>query len=438
MLTPLPTAVPRLLDVVLDCRRYPDGDMAYAASLLDSLDASELAQLRRTTTLSHVARAPAFRCVSCNGPLLVRTDSVRSCRELGGRRARFYHARNSRAVGCLINTEEGMTPDAINARQFEGRQEGVRHEALKKGLVDALYRDVEVISVAAEQPVIADRRFRRPDVLAMLASGDRIAFEVQLASPQMATIVGRAQFYADARVALLWVMDKTQLDASLPLQGFQDVYWPQGGAVFAIDDEALAESKCAGALRLHQVTVTQIDNRLEWSSELVGLDAVRTFLGLDVPDRHPSIAVDPLARVMLDALARGDSRAAGAAFTLLVQSCGADLSWHDAQQDGFDRIVPVLVTLLTGRKAAPSGYANDAAAAILNSALEAPSLRDWSRVVAVVGNSTVEAAGRMARRSTWSKVSRNLRVIGRAPQRADALEQRWRPVLRRLFPQLPD
>ncbi|GAD55378.1 hypothetical protein MBELCI_1430 [Limimaricola cinnabarinus LL-001] len=332
-----------------------------------------------------------------------------------------------------------MTPDAINARQFEGRQEGARHEALKGGLINVLHRDAEVISVATEQPVIADRRFRRPDVLAMLASGDRIAFEVQLASPQMATIVGRAQFYADTRIALLWVMDKAQLDASLPLQGFQDIYWPQGGAVFAFDDEALAESKRAGALRLHRVTVTQVDNRLEWTSELVGLDAVQAFLGLDLPDRHPGIAADPLARALLDALARGDSRAAGAAFTLLAHSCGVvDLVWHDAQQDGFDRIVPVLVTLLTGHKAAPSGYADDAAAAILNSALEAPSLRDWSRVVAVVGNSTVEAAGRMARRSTWDKVSRNLRAIGQAPQRADALEQRWRPVLKRLFPRLPD
>ncbi|EYD72839.1 hypothetical protein Lokhon_01644 [Limimaricola hongkongensis DSM 17492] len=331
-----------------------------------------------------------------------------------------------------------MTPDAINARQFEGRQEGTRHKALKAGLVDALHGDAEVTSVATEQPVIANRRLRRPDVLAMLASGERIAFEVQLASPQMATIAGRTQFYAEARIALLWVMDEARLNASLPLQGFQDIYWPQGGTVFALDDDALAESKKAGAMRLHRVTVTQVDNRLEWTSELVGLDAVQAFLGLDEPDRHPSIATDPLARALLDALARGDSRAAGAAFTLLAQSCGVKANWYDARQDGFDRIMPVLVTLLTGRKAAPSGYADDAAAAILNSALEAPSLRDWSRVIAVVGNSTVEAAGRMARRSTWDKVSRNLQAIGQVPRRADALEQRWRPVLRRLFPRLPD
>ncbi|WP_282027109.1 DUF6035 family protein [Limimaricola cinnabarinus] len=438
MLTSLPPSTPRLLDVILDCRRYPDGHMVYAASLLDPLDASDLAALRRTTTLSHVARTPAFRCVSCNGPLLVRTDSVRSSRELGGRRARFYHARNSRAVGCLFNAEMGVAPDAINARQFEGRQEGMRHEALKVGLVDVLHEDADVISVAAEQPVIADQRFRRSDMLAMLASGDRIAFEVQLASPQMATIVGRAQFYAEARIALLWVMDKAQLDASLPLQGFQDIYWPQGGTIFALDDEALAESRRAGALRLHRVTVTQVGNRLEWTSELVGLDVVQAFLGLDAPDRHPGIAADPLARALLDALAQGDSRAAGAAFALLAQSCGVDASWQGAQQDGFDRIVPVLVTLLTGRKAAPSGYADEAVAAILNNGLETPSLRDWSRVIATVGNSTIEAASRMARRSTRDKLTRNLQAIDQVSQRADALEQRWRPMVRRLFPQLPD
>lgn len=141
---------------------------------------------------------------------------------------------------------------------------------------------------------------------------------------------------------------------------------------------------------------------------------------------------------MLDALAQGDSRAAGAAFALLAQSCGVDASWQDAQQDGFDRIVPVLVTLLTGRKAPPSGYADEAVAAILNNGLETPSLRDWSRVIATVGNSTIEAASRMARRSTRDKLTRNLQAIDQVSQRADSLEQRWRPMVRRLFPQLPD
>lgn len=439
------TSIVRGIDLIEDGRPGHFGAIRTAADVLDPLDATALALLRRAGHAARLDGAPLFHCAVCANPVHIRVQGVQISGQTGGRRAVFVHDPRKNARFCPAgNLSDGTSAAAIDAQRFQGRQEGARHAFLKFQLQDSLERDPVFRNVGAEQIVRdANGNWRRPDVLASTAWG-RIGFDVQLAPPLLDSIIGRQRFYANADVGHLWVVDAANPEC-LNRQGFLDVVLPQGAVVLGFDEHAAAVSADSGELMMHLMTVSEDTDRRRFnvSSELIGRDLILDLAGLRRPSAAP-IAADLRAAAMFTALRDGDVRVLQSSFEALAEGCDAP-GFLDAGYDELFAIIAVLATLVTGRKADASGFSEDAVNAIVNQHLRSeqsgmrPNFvrRAWAPVIARAAfHPNVRRWIDKPGTKTRPLLDAALIECAEDPEFSSQLINDWVPLLDRLFPSL--
>ena len=422
MFDAIPTpAIPRLLTTVLDCRASPPAAVD-AATLLDALSAADVATLRREITTSHSDSADLFRCFVCGGPVFLSTRAL-EFGLIGGARTFFkHHAKR----GCPLTDTSGRHPDEIDARRFNGRQEGKRHHALKHRLAAMLRADPAFDHVAVERKVQTKGGWRRPDVQAMLGA-TRVVFEVQLARLQLPRMIEREQAYARIGVRLVWVVDADRLADDIWLQSHQDMLAGQGGRLVAVGD-----AQIAGEALCELVTVEERDGGFDLHVRAVGLaEAIDLATPTDPADLAP-LSPDHYSRALFTALRSGDRERIDDALAGLGDLLGLEATAKEAWRDGVPEALAALGTLLTGRKFDASGFGETDSAAILNNFLHAPRRRPWAPLLAEAGRNLPCAAERLARSSTARKLTEALAGPADAGERI----HRWRPIFDHMFPLL--
>ena len=429
---------------VEDGRPGQCGTIRTAAEVLDLLDARELTLLRRLEFTSRESGRPLFHCAVCGSPVHSRVLSAIATEMTGGRRAYFVHDPRGAARFCPCgNLSDGKSAAMIDAQRFAGRQEGRRHAALKFDLMDALQRDPAFSDVGVEQ-IVRDRgAWRKPDVLAETEYG-RIGFDIQLAPPLLDSIVGRQRFYAAADVGHLWIVDASNPDC-LNKQGFQDVVMPQGGVVLGFDEQSAAVTAESGELTMHLLNVSEDSDRRRFivSSELIGRGLILELAGLRSPSAPP-VARDLRAATLFCALREGDQRKLATSFATIAAGCGVqDIA--EAKDDGVFGVIATLATLITGRKADTSGFADGAVNAVVNHFLRPEQAgmrpnhvhRGWAPVLA---RAAFHPSVRfwIDKRGTKTRGLLNAALAEAAiePEFTHQLTHDWLPVLHRLFPGL--
>ncbi len=238
-----------------------------AAPLLDAMDAEDLA----------LARPRSYTCGHCGAPVRIRVRSVASCQDTGGRRAHFAHAFGTGA-DCPATGERCSTVDVVQAKRYNGKQEGERHFHLKISLADSIVSDPSFQSAGSEISVRSpDGRSRRPDVLAISTFGP-LAFDLQLSPPLIDTIMGRDRTYDPSWMPHTWIIDGRNTNL-LNLQGFQDLLAPQGGKILAWDEDCAALTRSTGNLTMKFITATDAGNQITAKVEFVTGSTLKTLLG---------------------------------------------------------------------------------------------------------------------------------------------------------------
>ena len=430
---------------VEDGRSGSGGAVRTADAVLDPLDAAGLVRLRHAEFEARRNGGPLFHCALCQGPVHSRVKGVLAAGVTGGRRAFFVHDPRPAARYCPAGTlSDGNSPAMIDALRFNGRQEGKRHAMLKTALMTALQQDPLFEDVAVEQ-IVRDGNggWRKPDVLATTPWG-KIGFDVQLVPPLLDCILGRQRFYAGAGIGHLWVVDGANPDGLIQ-QGFLDVVMAQGGVVMGFDEAAASLSHNSGTLILHLVSLTEDADQHQFTaaSEPIGRHIVLDFAGLRSTTAMP-MARDLRAASFFTALRTGDTKGRAAILSTLSSGCG-NPDTAAAEADGIFGVVATLATLVTGRKADASGFADSAVNAVVNHFLrsEQPGMRPndvhraWAPVLARAAFHPA-VMPRIDKPGTRTRplLDAALGEVSLAPVLSQRLIRDWLPLLDRLFPGL--
>lgn len=255
----------------------PDGlQVRTVQSVLDPLTALGLAQLRTQVHQAHAQGASRFLCAYCNSPVYLAGRPAGPEVPRDGRGAFFKHYSNPDAPPCPHRTDNNLHD--VGAQQFCGQQEGSTHETLKHALAECLSQDPRFFEVQVEKRVTStDGSWRVPDVSAVFAD-QLIAFDLQLATLPIATILERDKFYLANSVHHVWLTDAANL-SRLTQQAFCDLHLNSGGRIFAIDDVSIEASSSSGQFQLKELTIVPRlvpERPLHniWDARLVGTETI--------------------------------------------------------------------------------------------------------------------------------------------------------------------
>lgn len=429
---------------VIDLEASDPPQTIIAKDFLTNLDAEGVTHLRRSIFRHRRTGAPRYVCGYCQEPVHIRVTPVTASGVSDGRRATFAHDPRGVARDCPYGNFSGHdSPNRIDGNRFGGRQEGARHKALKAQICDMLQADPQVATANVEVLVTGltsdgDRTWRRPDVLAVMHDGRRLAIDVQIAAPLIHTIDGREQFYAAQGIAWHWVVDTDQ-PGRLRLQGFQDLVLPQASRVLGFNDQAaiVAKREKQTCFHLLHIFPSNDHHHFKVRTKTIGLEAALSYAGFPTGGsaRH---ATDLRALGFFNAIYRGDLSRAGRIFDLMAVTCGAP-GWSVACRDHLPTAITALVALFGARDI-------DAERAHLTSLLtgaqqqggSTPHPRGWIFLVAVLIKTDPALRDRIAAcgLDTLASVKASFAEIVADPTPSHQLQAIWAPLLRRLFPRL--
>lgn len=233
---------------------------------LDSLSEKEWSELRAKATKKKREGVPFLRCGDCGRQVYLR--------ESKSKRRHCYHF-GEKAEGCLWSSAHAKNFRLIDAEKFYGAQEGERHKALKRMLCEILEFDVEAKNSGITQECYTKGKsgtgYTFPDVFVGCWQGTATAFEIQLATTQLPTIVRREAFYKENNIRLIWIVDGE--NASLFRRTFKDIYFRNDGQILGLDDEVVTVARLAGAarFRLHRLLPKFTSEGLvsDWKTKIV-------------------------------------------------------------------------------------------------------------------------------------------------------------------------
>ena len=319
-----------------------------AATFLASLSDVAIVELRRTITSGRAEGRPTHLCGKCREPIYLAMNPSRDGKPGG---MHFAHYANG---GTPCEWRSGSKAGDPRAAQYDGQQEGERHQQYKADLADMLDADGRFTDVKVEKRTTGDTStWRQPDVSAMF-EGRRVAFDIQLATLSPADIVAREEFYRAEGIHYVWVADAERLP-DLSQQAFRDICLASGGRLFAISTRAVVASMETGLLQLEELSLEpRIDppkaiyNR--WDREIVGAEiimtdpAARRREGMDEYGRDLWIAADQRFSQELTKLRASAAKIAAppAADYDKVAMVVGSAGYHRAITDG---IAPVLSLL---------------------------------------------------------------------------------------------
>jgi hypothetical protein len=412
-----------------------------ARDVLSALDAEQLALLRRSDFGLRQTGTSRFICGCCKEPVHVRVTSVEDSGCVDGRRAAFVHDPRPVPRDCPFGSlGNPSSAGEIDAARFNGRQEGARHKRLKTLLCDMLSADTKIATAECEVLVTGtgvDGRaaWRRPDVLAVTADGRRLAFDMQIASPLLATIDGRERFYAAQGIAWHWIVDANQPER-LQLQGFQDLIMPQACRVLGFNEEIATLSKTDNQSQFHLLHLTEtIDGRsFKVRSKKIGLDAALNFAGFPQGGPPPH-ATDLRALGFFKAIYKDDLTCARQIYNLLTAHCAAP-DWAQAQQDAIPDGIKILLLLASNRDLKEADAAICAFFCADAPQNDSPALSHWAFLIATAATCDPTLREQIAHLSpsTRALLATALREVAPNPTSARQFRATWSAVLRRLFP----
>ena len=266
----------RAIKEVIDTRQQLGHQRRTAQSVLDPLSAVGLAELRTAVHAENAQGHSVFLCSQCEAPVFLAQRPAAPNVPRSGEAAYFKHFSNPDAPTCSWRTEPNL--HSIGGAQFHGQQEGLDHLNLKHALAECLKADPRFTDVQVERRITgADGTWRVPDVSAVF-DGRMVAFDLQLATLPIATILERATFYAANKIHHVVLTDAVDL-GRLTRQAFCDLYLTMGGRIFAIDDAAIAASLRDRALTLKELRIAPrlVAGRpihTVWQSRPIGVDTL--------------------------------------------------------------------------------------------------------------------------------------------------------------------
>ncbi|KKB82555.1 hypothetical protein VW35_00240 [Devosia soli] len=269
----------RAIRAVYDSRNASDKPVD-VSKLLDGLNQPAFAQLRRQVATAHIKGIALFKCGQCCEPVfLTAGEGARG----DGSTGFFRHHVGDKA--CSWRTGETLRSEG--SVQFGGNQEGERHRQLKQLLENSLRSDPGFSDIVVEQrvPTESGETYRQPDLMARHGN-QLVAFEVQLARPSLRTVVEREAFYASRGIHLIWVTSSNDV-FNLGAQAFRDLYFAEGGRIFAVDEASAQRSMEMGKLHLQELTIEpQVQPPYAtfnvWKAETVG----RNIIFMPKTERH--------------------------------------------------------------------------------------------------------------------------------------------------------
>ena len=424
--------------------QQPDDGIVEAKAFLGSLDANALALVRRTDHQLRQSGTPRFTCGFCNDPVHIRVVSVSEAGCTDGRRASFVHDPRAGQRDCPFGSfADQSSPAMVDEQRFQGRQEGARHRFLKTALCNMLRADPNIARADCEVLVTGatvDGRltWRRPDVLAVTADGRRLAFDVQLAPPLLATITGRENFYRSMGIAWHWVVDPDQ-PRLLRLQGFQDLILPQGGKVLAFSEQvhALTTEDFQSRFGLLHITESPSHPFFEIDKKIISLESAAALAGYP-KGGPPLVAADLRARSLYEALRDQDEERASRIFDLFAAT-HATPNWDAAKRDGVPGCIWALAVLIAGRKrdaveAAVSDllHPDQASEALCNAQ------RLWAPLISQTAELDPRVRARVAGFASETRLLLDAAIAAAAlaPEAFQTRTARWMPLLQRHFPRL--
>lgn len=340
---------------VLD-RRRPDGlQLIDAEAWLSTLSESAYTDLRAATTGQRCG-VPEIVCAECEWPVYSPDDKKR--------RRYFQHKKGYPETCCYSG--EGRDPRQVDAEKFDGAQEGPRHRELKDWLYEIISFSKTATGIAKEWHIrLSDGTFARPDVFAENWLGAPIAFDIQLATTQMPTIIRREQFYERGGIRYVWITDSDQ--RQLLRRSFRDIYMRNDGQIFGVDEEVLRTSRDrkASVFRIHRLVPGLAKNgfRPEFRDRIFNIEEINWGW----PGSRPQgkIKYDALIEwrcqedaficnqrmAFFHALSEGDRDEAARTWDLVREYVGGT-PWTEIPCDPAETIIAlgVLATLSTGKR----------------------------------------------------------------------------------------
>jgi hypothetical protein len=221
-------------------------------NVADPLTPVGVANLRTEIGVARAVGKPRFLCAVCGEPVFMAQRPPGPDVPTDGRAGYFKHYANKNAPPCPCRTPR--SPRDVGAAKFAGLQEGLDHQTLKHQLAECLRADPRFADIQIERRMTAaDGTWRVPDVSALF-EGQLVAFDLQLATLPVTTILERGSFYAANGVKHVWLTDAADL-SRLTQQAFVDLHLNSGGRIFAIDDASAAISLRSKTFHLLELSI---------------------------------------------------------------------------------------------------------------------------------------------------------------------------------------
>lgn len=230
------------VEAIFDSRRDLNASAVHAESYFNALSEAEWTELREAATRSSKTENPALRCGDCSKPVYAR-QSPR------GRRHCYHFAGDH--SDCRWSGAVAQHFQSIDAIKFHGQQESDQHKTLSQLTAEILALDPctrESGISFRRYTKLADGQYTYPDVYADEWQGAPAAFEIQLLTTQLPTIIRREDFYERAGIRLAWIVGY-QRDC-LDRRAFMDIHIRNDGQILGIDGDVAAEARRAGEPRL--------------------------------------------------------------------------------------------------------------------------------------------------------------------------------------------
>ena len=108
-----------------------------------------------------------------------------------------------------------------------------------------------------------DGEYAFPDVFVSKWQNGSAAFEIQLSTTQIPTIVRRELFYKKNLIRLCWIVDRVS-EEQLSKRSFKDIYLRNDGQIFGVDEEVLKKARLDGKphFRLYRLLPTSVRSDL--------------------------------------------------------------------------------------------------------------------------------------------------------------------------------
>lgn len=213
---------------------------------IERLPLSRLIRLRSLIRRElHVGNRPRIVCALCGDPLNIAALAMRT----GGHSFYFSHVRD--AMGDKQDCPyRALRPDQsqIELWKYHGQRESEAHRQIKARIARSLACQSDIRDIVEERVWTGPNGWRKPDVsAAWLKNSDgplSLAFEAQLSTTFISTIVKRQEFYRTQGAALIWVL--RGFDPADRRMTTEDILFSNNGNVLVVNEGTEAASRATG------------------------------------------------------------------------------------------------------------------------------------------------------------------------------------------------